>query len=228
MFTSPLDTTHLRQGDIIRDVVFPIARPTSTRILGRPSVTRDGKLNIEAPNEGTQDRPFHFFQVQGTSVPCAVLSQCCDIDPKQRQPPPSFVLCKLVPVPKGVRENEERYNRLKANVDPYGEERGFLQLFWLGFVPALQTELVADFGQVMTVSWSDYQDTLSKKIAELDDLNRAKFRVKIGAHFGRAAAEDKAAGLEDPYHSPSNPSSARPPYARRLAQALRLIFGRER
>jgi hypothetical protein len=44
------------------------------------------------------------------------------------------------------------------------------------------------------VGWADYDLILSKKVHQLDPLNRNKFRVKVGAVFGRPAEEDAAAG----------------------------------
>jgi hypothetical protein len=227
MFSDPADATYLRQGDIIRDVVFPIARVDGTRILSRPVGTTAGKISVEAVLDGTPERPFHVIQVQGNSTSCAVLSQCCDVDPHQKPPPHSFLLCKLVSVPKSIQKHQPSYDTLRANIDPYGGQKGFVQLFWLGKVPGLDGEFMADFAQVMTASWSDYQHFVGKKIAELDDLHRAMFRVKAGAHFGRVAQEDKDAGFEDPYQRPDCPSAPKTPYLQRLAQALRLIAGKE-
>jgi hypothetical protein len=166
-------------------------------------------------------------QVQGDTVPCAVLSQCCDVDPQQKPAPHSFFLCELIPVPEGIRQRPERHQLLTANLDPYGGQRAFFQLFWLGTVPGLTGEFVADFAQVMTVSWPDYKHTVAGKIAELDDLHRAKFRVKAGAHFGRVTAEDLGAGLADPYRHPDSGPPPKPLYAEKVKQALRLIMNRE-
>jgi hypothetical protein len=227
MFSDARDPTNLKQGDIVRDVVFPIARVDSTRFLSRFVGTTGAKVAVEAVSEGDPKRPYHIVQVQGVSVPCAVLSQCCDVDSHQNPPPHSFVLCKLVPVPPNLQKNSSSYEMLKANVDPYGGPKGFFQLFWLGNVPSLHGEFMADFAQPMTVSWADYQKILVSKIGELDDLHRAMFRVKVGAHFGRAAQEDIDAGYEDPYQRPDSPPVPKAPYAEKLAQAIRLILGKE-
>ena len=86
---------------------------------------------------------------------------------------------------------------------------------------------MADFGQVMTVSWVDYDHALKHKIAELDDLHRAMFRVKVGAHFGRVAQEDKDAGYEDPYQRSDSPAPPKVPYGEKFRHALRLLTGRD-
>jgi hypothetical protein len=115
---------------------------------------------------------------------------------------------------------------LTANLDPYSGRKAYIQNFWFGVVPGLKGEFMADFAQVMTVSWSDYQQVLAAKTAELDDLHRAMFRVKVGAHFGRAAEEDVVAGYQDPYQHPDAPAPPKTRYAERFAQAIRLIIGR--
>jgi hypothetical protein len=53
------------------------------------------------------------------------------------------------------------------------------------------------------------------------------FRVKVGAHFGRVAQEDKDAGYEDPYLRPDAPQAPKIRYIDKLAKALRLALGRE-
>jgi hypothetical protein len=227
MFSHAADATYLRQGDIIRDIVFPIARVEGTRFLSRPIGTVGGKVAVEAVLDGTPERPFHVIQVQGTSTACVVLSQCCDVDPHQKPPPHSFVLCKLASVPKSIQKHQASYETLRTNVDPYGGQKAFIQNFWFGEVPGLNGEFMADFAQTMTASWSDYQHIVARKITELDDLHRAMFRVKAGAHFGRVAQEDKDAGFEDPYQRPDAPTPPRVPYLQKLAQAARLLAGKE-
>jgi hypothetical protein len=227
MFTDATDHTSLKQGDVIKDVVFPIARPDTTRFISRMVSVAAGKVSVEVVSEGTDKRPYHLVQVQGGCHTCAVLSQCCDVDPHQNPPPQSFVLCKVVPVPKGIKKHQQSYDALRANLDPYGDRRTFIQNFWFGKVADSAEEYMADFGQVMTVSWSDYDHVLKNKLTELDDLNRAMFRVKVGAHFGRVAEEDKAAGFEDPYDRDDAPIPPRIPYAEKFKQAMRLLAGRD-
>ena len=78
-----LDLSSLKQGDVIKDVVFPIARPDTTRFISRAVGVAAGKVSVEAVYEGTDKRPYHVIQVQGGCFNCAVLSQCCDVDPHQ-------------------------------------------------------------------------------------------------------------------------------------------------
>ncbi len=227
MFIAEVDASSLKQGDVIKDVVFPIARPDTTRFISRAIGTSAGKVVVEPVLEGSDKRSYHVVQVQGSHMICAVLSQCCDVVPNQNPPPPAFVLCKVVLVPKAIRKHQGSYETLMANLDPYGERKAFFQNFWFGAIAGLGGEYMADFGQVMTVSWMDYDHILKNKIAELDDLHRAMFRVKVGAHFGRVTDEDKAAGFEDPYSRPDCPAPPKIPYRDKFRQAMRLLIGRE-
>jgi hypothetical protein len=199
MFIETVDRSTLRQGDVVRDIVFPIARFDSTRVLGKPVRQEDGSSGIDVVSEGSPERPYQIIQVQGTLGFCAVLSQCCDVDASQNPPPHSLVLCKVLPVPKSIAKRQSSHDTLIANLDPYGDRKAFIGNFWFGSIPGETWEFMADFGQVMTAPWADYSQVLSRKIAELEDLHRAKFRVKVGAHFGRVTEEDRAAGFEDPY-----------------------------
>jgi hypothetical protein len=71
----------------------------------------------------------------------------------------------------------------------------------------------------MSFGWSDYDFVLGNKVHQLDDLNRNKFRVKVGAFFGRPTDEDVAAGLANPYA----PVDSLPPNLfRRLRSFLRI------
>jgi len=227
MFSQAIDRGTLKQGDIVRHIVFPIARLNSTRLISKVVGAADGKVSVEAVLEGDPKRPYHIAQVQGTHVPCAVLSQCCDVDSHQNPPPHSFVLCKVVPIPARIKQHRPSYETLTANADPYGGARAYIQNFWLGEIPGLQGEYMADYSQVMTASWADYAAVLDGKVAELDDLHRAIFRVKAGAHFGRAAKEDVEAGYEDPFRRSDSPAAPRLRYLERLSRAFRLVTGKD-
>ena len=219
MFVNEPDMTELRQGDVIRDIVFPIARVEKTQFLANPIGTKDGKLLLEPLEDQSGKRPIFRALVQASLSPCLVLSQCCDVQRTKNPPPIGFLLVKLVPITDSMRRS---YEILKANGDPYLEgTHSFIHLFWIGNPDGLSpTEYVADFGQVMLALWKDYDATLARKVLQMDDLTRSKFRVKAGAHFGRVTKEDRDAGLEDPY-DPQEPESL----VQRLRRALRVARG---
>ena len=200
----PDDPPSLRQGDLIENVFFPLPRIANTSFLAQyESGTETGirlspvEINfspvVERP-EGAR-RDYIRASVQGFFSYGAILSQCCDVD--KSHPKTSFVLCRL------LRLDEKRFQNvetLRANADPYDTTiRTHHQFFCFGFVPGLIGEYIADFAQVLSAPWADYNPMLSRKRQQLDPLHRNMFRVKAGAWFGRVPKEDFDAGLEDPW-----------------------------
>lgn len=202
MFVENPDPTALRQGDIVTEVPFPLAR--LDRKLPFLGTIKDGSgenVRLDAITEQIGKSYYLVGQVHTVSSFCAVLNQCCDVDPKQAPPPPSFLLCRVISVPEGLRRSEH-FEALKANVDPYGTAKAHYRLFYLGILPGLDDEFIADYGLCMTVAWRDYNQVLKRKIAEMVDLTRSMFRVKAGAYFGRPTAEEVDAGIANPYRIP--------------------------
>ncbi|HTQ53185.1 MAG TPA: hypothetical protein VMI94_01925 [Bryobacteraceae bacterium] len=229
MFVEHYDPTGLRQGDIIADVSFPLSRLQSKpKFLGALKQGTGQDVQLDADTELIGKSWWLTAQIHAVVGYCAVLSTDCDVAPKQKPPPPSFVLCRLVPVPDGVKKNQALLKTLMANVDPYGSDRPFYQLFYVGNHSRLGAEeYVADYGMTMTVAWKDYDAVLKRKTLELDDETRAKFRVKAGAYFGRPTPEDVEAGLGDPWKAgPERPRSAQP-FRQRIFRAWQVLKGEE-
>lgn len=224
MFAQNPDVTTLRQGDIIADVLFPLARMDKPVVfLGTYSET-SGQL--EPVTEQTRKSRYQLAQLHATVTLCAVFSQDCDVDPKQERPPPAFVLCRVAQVPQSII-NSPGYANLRENANPYGESRPYFQFFYFGALPGREGLFFADYGQVMTVSWTDYRHVLKKKILELEDVERSKFRVKAGAHVGRPSNEEIAAGIADPWRQHEETPPKAVPLGRRLSRAWRVIKGQE-
>jgi hypothetical protein len=192
----------LRQGDIIRDVFFPLTRPTLLKYIGTYASGSDTTIRLEPFIEVPQGSIKSYSQAicHGSVAHGAVLSQCCDLDKKH--PKNSFSLCRLTPYePKRFKNIEV----LTDNIDPWGPVNPHFQFFYLGQVAGLQGEYLADFALLTSIAWADYGLLLNKKVAQLDDLNRNKFRVKVGAFFGRPTQEDVDAGLSNPYQPTEQP-----------------------
>jgi hypothetical protein len=204
----------LRQGDVIADVFFPLSRPAQLKYLATyasGSGTDVGvKPFVEAP-AGSQ-KAYIQSLCHGVVAHGAVISQCCDLD--TRHPKASFSLCRIVTFERSRYKNAEA---LVENIDPWGPERPHFQFFYLGQIDGLEGEYLADFGLLANLSWADYELILKKKVHQLDDLNRNKFRTKVGAFFGRPTDEDSAAGLANPYQPV-------PPIRRNILRRLKDIF----
>lgn len=204
MFVENPDVTTLRQGDVISDVLFPLIRvDKATVFLGTYSRTT-GRL--EPIVEETRRTRYQYAQVGATISLAAVFSQDCDVDNRQEHPPPAFLLCRLMQVWDSLLRSAG-YRSLQENIDPYGEGRPYYQLFYLIEIPGRDGVFLADYSQVVTLSWADYKHVLARKLLELEKVARSKFRVKAGAHIGRPSAEEIADGIADPWH----PVDVRPP-----------------
>jgi hypothetical protein len=207
MFSEVTDSTTLRQGDVIAGIYFPLSRLDTLPRLAGTFVSGSGKdVGLQGLTEQIGRSWYLSAQLPAIRAFCAVLGQDCDVAATQNPPPHTVVLCRILPVPESIRRNPDYYRALRENLDPYGHDRPFFGFFYLGHDAAFGSneEFVADYGQVTTVPWKDYHWILKNKIAQLDDLNRAKFRVKAGAYFGRTPEEDKAIGLEDPWAPTGN------------------------
>jgi hypothetical protein len=186
----------LRQGDIIASVFFPLTRPNLLKYIASYNSGSDVEIEVDPVVETWQGSRRSYTQAicHGVVAHGAVISQCCDLD--RKHPKNSFSLCRLVPLDRARYKNVDA---LLNNIDPWGPENPHFQFFYLGQIDGLQGEYIADFALLMSLGWTDYNLILAKKVHQLDDLNRNKFRVKVGAFFGRPMDEDVAAGLANPY-----------------------------
>jgi hypothetical protein len=213
MFIENPDLNTLRQGDIVANVPFPLPPLKSGELTFLGSYAElGGAARFEPRTETIRRTDWFTGHVPVAIACCAVLSQCCDVDSRQNPPPPTFVLCRLAPLPDSIRRRTDLYNILTENVDPYGSSRPYFSLFHVGFHSRLGAEYVADYGQPMTVRWGDYGAVLRRKVLEMDDISRAKFRVKAGAYLGRPTREEIDAGIADPWRSDES---------RRIAESVR-------
>lgn len=186
----------LRQGDIIADVFFPLSRPSSLKYLGAYNSGTGTNIKLETHVEQPAGSIKQYVQAitHGLVSHGAVISQCCDLD--RKHPKASFSLCRLIPFERHRYKNVEA---LVSNIDPWGTENPHFQFFYFGSIAGLEGEYLADFGVLTSFGWSDYELMLDKKAHQLDEVNRNKFRVKIGAYWGRPTEEDVRAGLSNPY-----------------------------
>lgn len=186
----------LRQGDILSNMFFPLARPAMVRHLGTYRSGSGTDINLDPFVDTPKGSIKQYLQslAHGVIAHGAVLSQCCDLDKKH--PRTSFSLCRL------ILFEPTRYRNVEAligNIDPYGTVNPHFQFFYFGQVHGLTGEYLSDFGLLTSLPWADYDLALNQKVCQLDDLNRNKFRVKAGAFFGRPMDEDVAKGMANPW-----------------------------
>jgi hypothetical protein len=186
----------LRQGDIIADLFFPVVRQSAVKYLATRVAGSEVNVQLQPTIEQPQGSRRQYLTALTTGIVAhgAVISQCCDLD--RTHPKTSFVVCRLLALDRAKYRNVES---LIENVDPYGAVRPHLQFFYLGEIAGLQGDYIADFALTLAVPWGDYDFVLQKKILQMDQLHRNKFRVKVGAHYGRPTPEDAAQGFGNPY-----------------------------
>lgn len=204
----------LRQGDIIANVFFPLTRPALIRYLATYGSGSDVNIRLEPLIEIPSGSRRHYAQAisHGVVAHGAVVSQCCDLD--RRHPRTSFSLCRLIPLDRSRYRNVEA---LVNNIDPWGTENPHFQFFYFGRIDGLEGEYLADFALLTSFGWADYELMLGKKVHQLENVNRNKFRVKLGAFFGRPTEEDMQAGLSDPYEP-------EPPKSQTILTRIRALF----
>lgn len=199
------DYASLRQGDILEGVPFPLLQHANIQLIGDvvpdqdfgsvPPITASLHKHRDDPEWTTALSPVRFGR-------CAVLSNCCELEPRQgRVQTYAVVLARLRSIPPDIRRDAEMFESLKANKDPRGrEDAGFLDLFYLEPHELLDgQDWKVQFNQVVSLPVTDITLLLRRKILQLDDRTRVKFKIKLGFTYMRTSTEERAAGLENPW-----------------------------
>jgi hypothetical protein len=133
---------------------------------------------------------------------CAVLSNCCDLEPRNgRVLTPAVVLARLRPITPDIRNSPERLASLRANKDPRDRtDPGYVDFFYLEPHELLQQQdWRVNFNQVVSLPTTDITLLLRKKILQLDDRTRMKFKIKLGFKFMSPNEGELRAGIENPW-----------------------------
>jgi hypothetical protein len=200
------DIASLRQGDILEGVPFPLLESAKMHVLADISQTESFSTipvlsprlhELRGDNEWTTTvSPVRFGF-------CTVLSNCCDLEPRQggKVRTHAVVLARLRPIPPDIRRSQELFDSLVANRDPRDPTRpGFIEYFYLAPHRLLQElDWRVEFNQVVSVPTNDVTILLRKKILQLDDRTRMKFKIKLGFTYLRVNQDEIDAGLENPW-----------------------------
>lgn len=199
------DEGSLRQGDILAGVPFALMEHKNMHLLGAIAQDYDySALPTISPktHKHRADEGWVTIQVPARFGLCAVLSNCCDLEPRNgRVQAYSVALGRLRPVSQDTRNNPERFSSLAANRDPRDPENpGYIDYFYLEPHPLLEgTDWNVHFQQVVTLPTTDIELLLRKKVLQLDDRTRVKFKIKLAYSLGRLNDAEIEAGLEDPW-----------------------------
>jgi hypothetical protein len=199
------DIASLRQGDILEGVPFPLMEHAKVNVLGAisqnidfnniPQISPKTHQHRDDPDWITAIAPVRFGF-------CAVLSNCCDLEPRNgKVPTPAVALGRLRPIPNDIRNNPALFDSLKANKDPRDRnDPGYIEYFYLQAHELLQgQDWRVHYNQIVTLPTTDITLLLRKKILQLDDRDRMKFKIKLGFTLMRPSEDEIRAGLEDPW-----------------------------
>jgi hypothetical protein len=212
------DVATLRQGDILEGIPFPLMDHRTIQILGTIQLDRD--FNINPTIEATKHKERQDTEWLTAVIPvrfgfCVVLSNCCDLEPHEgRISSPVFNLARLHPIPENLRNDAALFASLTANKDPRDEnDPGYIDFFYLEPHAQLQgRDWRVHYNQVTTLPTATIQTSLlRKKVLQLDDRTRMKFKIKLGFTMMRVNEDERAAGLINPWAPPA-PSPEAPPH----------------
>jgi hypothetical protein len=197
MFLNDADVTCLRQGDILANIPFPQIETAKTNFLGSASLERVGELAFNPHSVLVRKLPMYTCQVQARIGFAVVVSQCCDLQPREgnRIEPPTIALARLAPIPDSIIDDPQALADLRSNSDPRIPGAKFLSLF---HVPAhallADREWMVDFGQVFSIPSREFPTILGRKVLQMDDDSRIRFKIRLSASFARFTDEEWASG----------------------------------
>jgi hypothetical protein len=211
MFVDVADMTCLRQGDILDGIAFPRLSSADMSMLGKipseasqPDVPRLRAIT----NTHRDDQNWLVAQVPVRFSYCAVISQCCDLEPKNEQlRMPAFALARMIPIPKTIASDSQRLASLRSNKDPRsGSDPGYINFFYIRPHERLSgKEWIVDYNQTTSIPGREFPAILSKKILQMDDEWRVKFKIKLAICLARLTEEEIKAGLENPWLGKQKP-----------------------
>jgi hypothetical protein len=206
--TPGFDDAALRQGDILAGVPYPQLEHAKTFVLGEIAQEYDytalpailPKTHVHRGEDG-----WVTIQVPAKFCFCAVLSNCCDLEPHGGKIRAHAVtLARVRTISGDIRGSVERFDSLRANKDPRDPaDPGYIDYFYLEQHALLQNlDWSVAFSQVVTLPTLDIALLLRKKILQLDDRTRMKFKIKLAFTLGRSNDDEINAGLENPWANP--------------------------
>ena len=195
----------LRQGDVLDVVPFPIYESDSAT-LGK--IDHGSGIEIPypkivvIPREHRGQKDCITMQLKARLSPGAVLAHCCELELRNGKCLlPMVAIARLVPLKSSIVKEPEKLASLRANKDPRTPEvTGYLDYFYLSANEAIgSVEWVVDFSQIASIPGAEYQYLLRRKVLQLLDRERVKFKIKLAAYLGRLTDEEHEMGLENPW-----------------------------
>ena len=203
MFVEVADATCLRQGDILEGIPFPRLSLNEIQFLAAAEGVQSAVPTVIAKTHTHRDdQSWLTAQIPVRLSFFAVLSQCCDLESRNGQIlMPTFSLGRLVPIPKGIASDAQRLASARANKDPrVTVDPGYVNYFHIPNNARLDgKEWLVDYNQTIAIPGREFPSILSRKILQMDERTRVKFKIKLAACLARLTNEERAAGLENPW-----------------------------
>ncbi len=202
-----MDRTCLRQGDVLRAIPFPILELKNLAVLGE---IHGFEHKTGVPAMLTPVRtvhrggdPYYFAgQTKFRLCLCTVVSNCCEIQPRNNKIlPPAFLAARLIDVKKSILEDPAKLASLRSNKDPRDVANpGYIDYFYLTQHELLEgKEWMVDFSQVVSIASSEFPGILERKVLQMDERTRVQLKLKLATYFGRVSPEEEQAGFENPW-----------------------------
>jgi hypothetical protein len=195
MFIDVADLRSLRQGDILANIPFPQLITLKTAFLSTASIEKIGPLTFSPSVETSRNAPMYTCQVQARIGFAAVISQCCDLEPREgnRITQPTIAVVRLVTIPDKIFKDSAALSALRDNSDPRIPGTRFLNLFHIPVHARIDNrEWMVDFGQVFSIPSSEFPAILDRKVLQMDDDTRIRFKIRLTASFARFTEEEFA------------------------------------
>jgi hypothetical protein len=195
VFIDEPDLSCLRQGDILRGIPFPLLglslkidaisewQPDSDT-LGTKAITHTHNNDAGWVTAGVPVR-FGF---------CAVLTHCCRLELRQggKVTVHAISFARLRPIPSNYLQDPQRLNALRSNSNPLSRtESPVLDYFCIPRHPLLgNQEWVVDYHQTISLPSKDIGAFLTRKVLQMKDRERMKFKFKYSACVSRPTDEE--------------------------------------
>lgn len=141
------------------------------------------------------------LQVKARVDPCIVLAHCCELEPPHGKCPlPMITVGRIIPVKPSIKQDEAKLASLQANKDARNpEDPGIIDYFYLEPHEMLGGEgCVVDFSQTTSVSGSEYQLLIGRRVLQLLDRERVKFKIKLAAFLAVLLTTSSMQGWRTP------------------------------
>jgi hypothetical protein len=193
-----VDGTCLRQGDILKDVVFPLLAAEEVVFLGTIDPQgSDGTFKFRPKQVAHRKSAAWQCQLLARMGFAAVISQCCDLEPRHGKIlQPTIALARLIDVPKSIANDSERLKSLAANKYPLNPgDPGYLNYFYVSPHDRLEERgWVVDYNQVLSIPSSEFPVILGRKILQMTDDFRIRFKIKLATSYGRFTDDEEKSG----------------------------------